>query len=66
MPEPRDVDWAELETLDSEHGEKADRASAGRFIKICCWFGYSILIMVFTVEWEDICLKPGAEAVRRT
>ena len=57
LPEPRDVDWAELETLDSEHGEKADRASAGRFIKICCWFGYSILIMVFTVEWEDICLK---------
>ena len=57
LPEPRDVDWAELETLDSEHGEKADRASAGRFIKICCWFGYSVLIMVFTVEWEDICLK---------
>ena len=50
LPEPRDVDWAELETLDSEHGEKADRASAGRFIKICCWFGYSVLIMVFTVE----------------
>ena len=57
LPEPRDVDWAELETLDSEHGEKADRASAGRFIKICCWFGYSILVMVFTVEWEDICFK---------
>ena len=57
LPEPRDVDWPELETLDAEHGEKADRASAGRFIKICCWFGYSVVVMVFTVEFEDICLK---------
>jgi hypothetical protein len=25
LPEPRDIDWGELETLDQERGEKSDR-----------------------------------------
>jgi len=47
LPEPRDIDWGELETLDEEHGEKADRMNAGRLIKLGVWFGYSAIVAVF-------------------
>ena len=47
LPEPRDIDWGELETLDEERGEKADRMNAGRLIKLGVWFGYSAIVAVF-------------------
>ena len=47
LPEPRDIDWGELETLDQERGEKSDRMNAGRLIKLCVWFGYSAIVAVF-------------------
>ena len=55
LPEPRDIDWGELETLDEEHGEKSDRMNAGRLIKLCVWFGYSAIVAVFAVNWEALC-----------
>ena len=57
LPEPRDIDWGELETLDEEHGEKADRMNAGRLIKLGVWFGYSAIVAVFAVNWEALCEK---------
>ena len=55
LPEPRDIDWGELETLDQERGEKSDRMNAGRLIKLCVWFGYSAIVAVFAVNWEALC-----------
>ena len=57
LPEPRDIDWGELETLDEERGEKADRMNAGRLIKLGVWFGYSAIVAVFAVNWEALCEK---------
>ena len=57
LPEPRDIDWGELETLDQEHGEKSDRMNAGRLIKLCVWFGYSAIVAVFAVNWEALCKR---------
>jgi len=61
LPEPRDVDWGELETLDAEVGEKSDRKNAGRLIKLSVWFGYSAIVAVFAVNWEVLCEKLADE-----
>ena len=66
LPEPRDIDWGELETLDQEHGEKSDRMNAGRLIKLCVWFGYSAIVAVFAVNWEALCKEYAKDDDSRT